>query len=135
MEEHVRVWPEQLEALLGLVFEPVRHERGLVAGGAAGRVEDLFATQNLRIIHISSSRDTKITAVECHQIKPLGVDIETSAIDLTMRGVPAVWLSLGAFTPCSREERAGNADVSGESTGRLLFDRRHSGLQAEPSMG
>ena len=90
VQQHVSVRPNQLEALFGPIFQPVCYEGRLMAGRTARGVKDLFAVQNVRVINIAPCRYPEVAAVECHKVKPFGIDFEASVIAVAMRCIATV---------------------------------------------
>ena len=68
-KQEVGIGPDQLEALLRLAGEPVGDELRVVAGRAAGRVEDRLAGQHLRVGRIAPCRHREVAAVEGHEVE------------------------------------------------------------------
>ena len=69
MEQQIRVWPDQLEALFGLLHEAVGNKCRMMARDASRAVEHLLAPEDLRIILVPASRHAQIAAIERHELQ------------------------------------------------------------------
>ena len=114
MQQHVRIRPDQLKALLGLIGEAVGDKTGLVICSTTRGVKNLFTQKYVRVICIAAGRYAQIAAEKGYEIKARLINLSAAIILITMRSFSASDLDLRTITGALWKQGRGNADVPGE---------------------
>jgi len=114
MQQHVRIRPDQLKALLGLIGEAVGDKTGLVICSTTRGVKNLFTQKYVRVICIAAGRYAQIAVEKSNEIKARLINLSATIILITMRSFSASDLDLRTITGALCKQGRGNADVPGE---------------------
>ena len=133
VQQKVGVGPDQLEALLRLILQPVGDEFRHVAASAARLVEDLLAGQDQRIGRLAPRGHRKVARIEGDEVEARPIDLQPVADAglLAALGAAAGGLGLGAIARRVGMERRRQPHVAREGARRLLLDGRCARLQAK----
>ncbi len=101
MEQHVGIGPNQLVAEDRFGSIVTGDEFGVVAPGATSLIEQLLATQYVRVLHIPAHRHSQTAGVEQQLLHQFIGDLRSRRVirkRVSMRCIPAIGLRLGAIT-------------------------------------